>query len=795
MDADALFCPKCGAPRSEGDGDDDLLGKVVGGRYLLIERLGHGGSGTIYRGEHITLRRKVAVKVLHHELSRDDLSVERFRREATTVAEIDNDHIVDIHDFGRTEDGRLYLAMELLVGETLDARIVRQKQLTVAETTDILVQLGEALMEAHAIGYVHRDLRPRNVFLSQRRNRANFVKLLDFGLAKLVEGEGGEAASTSLGMTFGDPKYMSPEQARGEPFDRRADIYALGCMAYEMLVGEPPFVGGRVFDILTRQVEERAKSVRELRADVPEWLAATVSRMLAKIASERFITVYRMIEALREGERTGSVMAPEVAQSLETEVPASITRAMEQFAEPGSKPYRVVPEPAAEASDRTEKTAAPDLTAAEATEKTAAPRPAAEPNSPSRTQRGILSEQVARHFEDEDEDEDDEGAHEQQDSGGTLRGPVGKVAKGAPSPTPVPGRIAIPILDPASAGSGRAAATAQRSESERQAAAVPAEPESHRHSGPSAIPASGERATGKNLSSSSSAGISAAWYADGDALETGEDVEPRAAEKLRRARVDAELSGEDTSQIYFDHGGRQRFVRLGIIGAVVLGGALAIAGLWPSSDGKQSAAGDGGIKIIAAQPAVTNADGAAATEPAPSATGPETVTAPETPSAELAVQPEPESDSKPEPKPKSDSKRAKAQERPKARTQAQERAKARTQAQERQQARAKAQERPKARTQAQERRSRRQPRQGQGRLLRQAGRERSTRRQLRGRSHQLQQGASARWRQRGRLRRAWRDCPAAELLRRRHLAPEQGQPPQDQRPHPDPPGRGLPRVR
>src|SRR5262245_14030069 len=129
--ATALFCPSCGTPRFRDHDGDVLLGKVLGERFLVIERLGQGASGTIYRAEHVTLRRKVAIKVLHHELSRDDLAIERFRREATTVAEIDNEHIVEIHDFGRTPDGRLYLAMELLEGETLDIVLVRERQLSV----------------------------------------------------------------------------------------------------------------------------------------------------------------------------------------------------------------------------------------------------------------------------------------------------------------------------------------------------------------------------------------------------------------------------------------------------------------------------------------------------------------------------------------------------------------------------------------------------------------------------------------------------------------------------------------
>ncbi|MCE9574062.1 MAG: protein kinase [Deltaproteobacteria bacterium] len=326
----ALFCPNCGTPKVAGAGTDALLGKLLGDRFLVQERIGQGGSGTIYRAEHVTLRRKVAIKVLHHELSRDDLAIERFRREATMVAEIDNDHIVEIHDFGRTPDGRLYLAMELLEGETLDEVLAKDGKLPVDRVADILIQVGEALIEAHAIGYVHRDLRPRNVYLAVRRGRANFVKLLDFGLAKIVENEAG-AASTSLGMTFGDPRYMSPEQARGDRIDRRADIYQLGCVAYEMLTGAPPFVGAKVFDVLSRHVSEAARPIAEVRPETPPWLAAVIMRALAKRPEDRFATVSRMVEALRQGSATGAVMADAVARTREAELPASVSRVMEKL--------------------------------------------------------------------------------------------------------------------------------------------------------------------------------------------------------------------------------------------------------------------------------------------------------------------------------------------------------------------------------------------------------------------------------------------------------------------------------
>ena len=328
--ATALFCPNCGTPKLREATSDPLVGRLLGERFQVQELIGQGGSGTIYRAEHVTLRRKVAIKVLHNELSRDDLAVERFRREATTVAEIDNEHIVEIHDFGRTFDGRLYLAMELLEGETLDHVLVREKTLSVEKCADILIQVGEALMEAHAIGYVHRDLRPRNVYLAVRRGKANFVKLLDFGLAKLVETDA-QAASTSLGMTFGDPRYMSPEQARGDRIDRRADIYQLGCVAYEMLTGSPPFTGNRVFDILTKQVTDIPAPLPTRRPGVPLWMEAAVTKMLAKDPENRFATTTRMVEALRRGLETGEVMEDEIARRRESIPPPSVSRVMQRM--------------------------------------------------------------------------------------------------------------------------------------------------------------------------------------------------------------------------------------------------------------------------------------------------------------------------------------------------------------------------------------------------------------------------------------------------------------------------------
>jgi outer membrane biosynthesis protein TonB len=208
-------------------------------------------------------------------------------------------------------------------------------------------------MEAHAMGYIHRDLRPGNVFLARRRGREGFVKLLDFGLAKLVEKDG-EAASTNLGMTFGDPCYMSPEQARGEPVDRRADIYALGVMAYEMLLGAPPFVGKRVFDVLTQHLETQPVPPSKRRPEVPLWLDAIVLRCLAKRPDDRFVTVYRLVEAVRAGEATGYIMTDEAARSWPSAPPPA----------PAPRPPRAEGEPTPAAAPPPEAAATPPEAAA-----------------------------------------------------------------------------------------------------------------------------------------------------------------------------------------------------------------------------------------------------------------------------------------------------------------------------------------------------------------------------------------------------------------------------------------------
>jgi len=588
----ALFCPNCGRPKVREALADPLLGTVLGERFLVHEKLGQGGSGTIYRAEHVTLRRKVAIKVLHTELSRDDLAVERFRREATTVAEIDNEHIVEIHDFGRTHDGRLYLAMELLEGETLDGVLARDKQLSVERAADILIQVGEALMEAHAIGYVHRDLRPRNIYLSVRRGKANFIKLLDFGLAKLVETEG-QAASTSLGMTFGDPRYMSPEQARGDRIDRRADIYQLGCVAYEILTGAPPFAGNRVFDILTKQVTEAPQPLPTRRPGIPLWMEAAVTKMLAKDPDNRFATTTRMVEALRRGLETGEVMEDDVARRRESIPPPSVSRVMQRMGlQPSGEPR---PAPAPEAAPPAP-VAAPVLPASQARP---APPPADPGLRPGVTMRSPIVPPPSK-----------------PDSVELLRKRTGTprigVPIGAPIGAPAPG--AAPAVQPPVAGTidphtdvpsgeilrppGRPVGIPAPRESTSRMDPVAPAPRSPTSSPPRAAavvvepppaPPDDGQAPGKRADAAAAdLNISQVWYDEGDQLSDDDDA-PRA--RKRRAPKASTPSATDLSlDGDYEERPRRRWGLVAGIGVFALIGAtVAFALTRGGSSTRQSA--------------------------------------------------------------------------------------------------------------------------------------------------------------------------------------------------------------
>ena len=267
----------------------DLTGRVIAGRFRIVEHLGSGGMGTVYKAEHITLPRIFAIKILRDELSRDEGFIERFRREAIAASRVEHPNVIYITDFGKTDEGEVYLIMEYLQGVGLDQVLAQQGRLAPNRAVNILAQVADALDVAHSVNVVHRDLKPENIQLTEERGRKDFVKLLDFGIAKVRTPEFDGAPLTIQGEVFGTAEYMSPEQATGKQVDGRSDLYAVGCLAHELLTGEPPFLGSAVA-ILRDHVYTKPKTPSALHPDLPILPAmdALVLRCLAKDPRKRY---------------------------------------------------------------------------------------------------------------------------------------------------------------------------------------------------------------------------------------------------------------------------------------------------------------------------------------------------------------------------------------------------------------------------------------------------------------------------------------------------------------------------
>ena len=254
----------------------DFTGRVIEGRYRILRVLGEGGMGTVYAGEHVEIGKGVAVKILHPQYSRQKDLVERFRREARAASRIGNPHIIDVTDFGTTEDGCAYFVMEQLDGIDLADVLSHERRLEPARACQITIEICRALEAAHAAGVIHRDLKPENIFLVARDGRADFVKVLDFGIARSI----GQDSSrlTNPGVAMGTPEYMAPEQALGGLADRRSDIYSVAALLYEMLTGTPPH--GEADDVSPLRKQEPPRPPRELRPEISEELERVILRAL-----------------------------------------------------------------------------------------------------------------------------------------------------------------------------------------------------------------------------------------------------------------------------------------------------------------------------------------------------------------------------------------------------------------------------------------------------------------------------------------------------------------------------------
>ncbi len=263
------------------------------GAYRLLQELGVGGMGRVYLAEHRTLGRRVALKVLQPELWHNRRSVQRFFQEARLVNRIDHENIVEIYDYVQEPDGLSYLIMELLVGQDLTQSREQRGPFALARSLPILRQIAGALAAAHAQGVVHRDLKPANVFLVQKGSRRDFVKLLDFGIAKLQDAVNPDGPLTRTGAIVGTPLYMSPEQASGEKIDARSDLYALGVVAYWLLSDSFPFKATSFAELLALQRSQGPSELPRqtpLGDPIPAEVARLVLRCLARSADARFQT-------------------------------------------------------------------------------------------------------------------------------------------------------------------------------------------------------------------------------------------------------------------------------------------------------------------------------------------------------------------------------------------------------------------------------------------------------------------------------------------------------------------------
>ncbi|MGH7272561.1 MAG: protein kinase domain-containing protein, partial [Polyangiaceae bacterium] len=328
VDDSQRFCPACGtviatAPAGQPT-SDPLIGQILGAKYKVVRLIGEGGMGAVYEGEQSlgTAKRKVAIKTLHPHLSRDAKIKARFEREVGTIAELEHPNTIQVYDFGSTPEGILYIVMEFLQGKSLADVIEKEGALPPGRAENILRQVCGSLEEAHARGIVHRDLKPDNVVLVERAGKKDFVKVLDFGIAKRSKEEDKEEQKlTQQGMVLGTPPYMSPEQFTGRPIDLRSDIYSLGVMAYEMLSGKLPFKADTAWEWATQHMTQPPVPLESLpeAAAASAAMRAALRRALAKSPEERFQSVSEFMDAFSgtagDGARSATVAAPMVGSA------------------------------------------------------------------------------------------------------------------------------------------------------------------------------------------------------------------------------------------------------------------------------------------------------------------------------------------------------------------------------------------------------------------------------------------------------------------------------------------------
>jgi serine/threonine protein kinase len=294
-----LHCPEDGLDLSTVEPDDELLGRNVGS-YRVSKLLGKGGMGGVYMAEHPVIGSRVAIKFLHPQFATDKKIVDRFFNEARAVNVIGHDNILKILDLNVTEDNRHYFIMEFLHGKPLQDLIQPDGPVPLEVAGPILLQVCEALQAAHDNKIIHRDLKPDNVYLTVHKGKKNFVKVVDFGIARVTDDSGVSSGKTQTGMVMGTPAYMSPEQAGGMTarIDGRSDIYSLGCMMFQMATGRLPFPGTSFGEVLIGHLQLAPPAPRKLAPEIPEAYEAVILKCLQKKQEDRYQTMREVHDAI-----------------------------------------------------------------------------------------------------------------------------------------------------------------------------------------------------------------------------------------------------------------------------------------------------------------------------------------------------------------------------------------------------------------------------------------------------------------------------------------------------------------
>ena len=360
-------CPKCGVEYADqttlcpADGvaleteGDSLLGTTLAGKYRIEERLNEGGMGTVYRGTHVLMDKTVAVKVLRPSLAADEKIVARFSREARAASRISHPNALSVTDFGEDESGHVFLVMEYLSGRTLKQLIRDEGPLPLPRVVEITRQVGDALNAAHQQGVIHRDLKSDNIMLLDTTS-GDYAKVLDFGIAKINEPEGAvDTNLTAPNLVIGTPQYMSPEQcSHDSEIDARSDIYSMGVILYEMLVGHVPFSGDSPTIVMMKHLQDPVPSVLEERNDLPAAVGRVVARAMAKVPDHRYQNVPELVDDLSIASgMTLTRMAPAVlsdAPRVNDPDEVTVVRSREEPAIPRRAPVTVPIQPVPQAA-------------------------------------------------------------------------------------------------------------------------------------------------------------------------------------------------------------------------------------------------------------------------------------------------------------------------------------------------------------------------------------------------------------------------------------------------------------